>query len=102
MYLINLRYTGALAEIDDALDAHRAFLEHYFSAGVFVIAGPKVPREGGIILAMPVTRERLDAILAEDPFHRQKLVHYEITEFNATRLSPGLNLPEPPRGFDRE
>ncbi|MDR5812250.1 MULTISPECIES: YciI family protein [unclassified Caballeronia] len=95
MYLINLRYTGALAEIDDALDAHRLFLERYFAAGVFVIAGPKVPREGGVILASNIERERLDAIIAEDPFTQQNLAHYEITEFKATRLAPGLNLPEP-------
>ncbi|MDR5755847.1 YciI family protein [Caballeronia sp. LZ035] len=95
MYLINLRYTGALAEIDDALDAHRVFLERYFAAGVFVIAGPKVPRDGGVIVASGIEREQLDAILAEDPFARQKLVHYEITEFKATRLAPGLNLPVP-------
>jgi uncharacterized protein YciI len=95
MYLINLRYTGALAEIDDALDAHRLFLERYFAAGVFVIAGPKVPREGGVILVSDMERDRLDAILAEDPFAQQKLAHHEITEFRATRLSPGLNLPAP-------
>jgi uncharacterized protein YciI len=93
MYLINLRYTGALAEIDDALEAHRAFLTHYFAAGVFVLAGPKVPRDGGIIVAASIERERLDAIIAEDPFHREKLVHYEITEFKATRLAPGWTLP---------
>ncbi|KND58959.1 hypothetical protein BSCH_01674 [Candidatus Paraburkholderia schumanniana] len=95
MYAINLRYTGALAEIDDALDAHRLFLERYFAAGTFVIAGPKVPRDGGIILASGIERERLDQIIAENPFARQKLAHYEITEFKATRLAPDLNLPEP-------
>ncbi|KMZ12355.1 hypothetical protein BHUM_04758 [Candidatus Burkholderia humilis] len=94
MYLINLRYTGALAEIDDALDAHRAFLIRYFEAGVFVMAGPKVPREGGII-ASGIERARLDEIIAEDPFAQQSLAHYDITEFKATRLAPGLNLPEP-------
>jgi uncharacterized protein YciI len=95
MYVINLRYTGALAEIDDALDAHRLYLERYFAAGVFVMAGPKVPREGGIIVASGIERERLDAILAEDPFAQQGLAHYDITEFKATRLAPGLNLPTP-------
>jgi uncharacterized protein YciI len=95
MYLINLRYTGALAEIDDALEAHREFLVRYFEAGVFVIAGPKVPREGGIILASGIDRARLDEIIAEDPFAQQQLAHYDVTEFKATRLAPGLNLPEP-------
>ncbi|MFM0135870.1 YciI family protein [Caballeronia grimmiae] len=95
MYVINLRYTGALAEIDDALEEHRAFLERHFAAGVFVMAGPKVPRDGGVIIATGVDRERLDAIIAEDPFARQQLAHYDITEFKATRLAPGLNLPQP-------
>ena len=94
MYVINLRYTGALAEIDDALDAHRAYLERYFAAGVFVMAGPKVPRDGGVIVASGIERDRLDAIVAEDPFAQQGLAHYDIIEFKATRLAPGLNLPE--------
>lgn len=95
MYVINLRYTGALAEIDDALEQHRVFLERYFAAGVFVMAGPKVPRDGGVIIASGIDRDRLDAILAEDPFAREQLAHYDITEFKATRLAPGLQLPEP-------
>jgi uncharacterized protein YciI len=95
MYVINLRYTGALAEIDDALEAHRAYLERYFAAGVFVMAGPKVPRDGGVIVASGIERDRLDAIVAEDPFAQQGLAHYDIIEFKATRLAPGLNLPEP-------
>ncbi|EKS68881.1 hypothetical protein BURK_027665 [Burkholderia sp. SJ98] len=94
MYVINLRYTGALAEIDDALEAHRAYLERYFAAGVFVMAGPKVPRDGGVIVASGIERDRLDAIVAEDPFAQQGLAHYDIIEFKATRLAPGLNLPE--------
>ena len=95
MYVINLRYTGALAEIDDALEAHRLFLDRQFAAGVFIAAGPKVPRDGGIILAAAIDRERLDAILAEDPFWAEKLAHYDVIEFTAARLAPGLNLPTP-------
>ena len=70
MYVINLIYTASLERIDDALDAHRAFLAKQFEAGVFVAAGPKVPRDGGIILAVRIEREKLDAILATDPFER--------------------------------
>jgi uncharacterized protein YciI len=96
MYRIHLRYTGALAEIDDALGAHHLYLERQFDAGAFVIAGHKVPRDGGVILAATMGRDRLDAIIAEDPFSQQRLVHYDIIEFNATRLVPGLNLPQLP------
>jgi uncharacterized protein YciI len=95
MYVINLTYTASLERVDDALEAHRAFLTQQFDAGVFVAAGPKVPRDGGIILAVRIERDRLDEILASDPFAQQKLAHYEVTEFKATRLAPGLNLPIP-------
>ncbi|MBC8746928.1 uncharacterized protein YciI [Paraburkholderia sp. WC7.3g] len=95
MYVINVIYTASLDRIDDALDAHRAFLATQFEAGIFLAAGPKVPRDGGIILAMRIERDRLDRILASDPFAEQQLARYEVTEFKTTRLAPGLNLPIP-------
>ncbi|WP_144144173.1 YciI family protein [Paraburkholderia sp. BCC1884] len=95
MYVINLSYTASLDRVDDALDAHRAFLARQFEAGVFVAAGPKIPRDGGIILAVRIEREKLDAILASDPFAQQQLARYEVTEFKVTRLAPGMNLPIP-------
>ncbi|NVI07343.1 YciI family protein [Paraburkholderia youngii] len=95
MYVINLIYTAPLDRIDDALDAHRAFLAKQFDAGIFVAAGQKVPRDGGIILAVRIERDRLDRILASDPFAEQQLARYEVTEFKTTRIAPGLNLPTP-------
>ncbi|WCM20227.1 YciI family protein [Paraburkholderia bryophila] len=95
MYVINLSYIASLERVDDVLEAHRAFLTRQFEAGVFIAAGPKVPRDGGIILAVGVEREKLDAILASDPFAVQQIARYEVTEFKATRLAPGLNLPMP-------
>ena len=95
MYVINLIYTAPLDRIDDALDAHRAFLAKQFDAGIFVAAGPKVPRDGGIILAVRIERDRLGRILASDPFAEQQLARYEVKEFKTTRLAPGLNLPNP-------
>ncbi|MFM0595150.1 MULTISPECIES: YciI family protein [Paraburkholderia] len=95
MYVINLSYIASLERVDDVLDAHRAFLTRQFEAGVFIAAGPKVPRDGGVILAVGVEREKLDEILASDPFAVQQIARYEVTEFKATRLAPGLNLPMP-------
>lgn len=95
MYVISLTYTAPLERIDDALEAHRAFLAKQFEAGVFIAAGPTVPRKGGVILAVRIEREKLDAILATDPFAQQDLATYDVTEFKATRLAPGLNFPIP-------
>ncbi|QBR02665.1 YciI family protein [Paraburkholderia pallida] len=95
MYIVSLTYTASLERIDDALPAHRDWLDAQFAAGNFVAAGPKVPRDGGVILASNMERARLDALLATDPFAEQDLVVYAVTEFKATRLAPGLNLPRP-------
>jgi uncharacterized protein YciI len=95
MYVVNIAYSPPLERIDDALEAHRQFLARHFEAGVFIAAGPKIPRDGGIILASSIDCERLDAILATHPFVVQKLARYEVIEFKATRLAPGLNPPIP-------
>lgn len=95
MYIVSLTYTASLERIDDALPAHRAFLDAQFAAGLFIAAGPTVPRDGGVIVASNMERTRLDAILASDPFALQGLAAYTVTEFKATRLAPGLNLPRP-------
>jgi uncharacterized protein YciI len=92
MYVVSLTYQASLEAIDDALEAHRQFLDEHFAAGVFIAAGPKVPREGGVILAAGIERERLDAVLASDPFAVRGLAAYTVTEFKTTRVGPGVNL----------
>ncbi|CAG9213805.1 conserved hypothetical protein [Paraburkholderia tropica] len=95
MYIVNLTYLVSHERIDDALPAHRVYLDAQFAAGNFIAAGPKLPRDGGVIVASNMDRARLDAILAADPFAQQGLASYAVTEFKATRLAPALNLPMP-------
>ena len=47
MYVIDIHYHASLERIDDALERHRAYLQPLFERGIFIAAGPKVPREGG-------------------------------------------------------
>ncbi|KAF1029416.1 MAG: hypothetical protein GAK40_00518 [Burkholderia plantarii] len=96
MYVIDLHYLADLERIDEALDRHRAHLQRHFDSGVFIAAGPKVPRNGGVILAARIDRDQLDAILAADPFIAEGLAGYTITEFKTTRVVAGLNLPALP------
>ena len=91
MYVITLHYIASTDTIDATLDAHRAHLDRQFAAGVFIAAGPKVPRDGGVIIAAGIERERLDAVIAEDPFSLRGLVAFDVVEFKATRLAPGLS-----------
>ncbi len=84
MFIIQLTYNGPLAEVDQLLDGHRQFLEKYYAAGVFLLSGRKEPRTGGVILARAESAEKLQEIVAEDPFNRQGVAEYDITEFLPT------------------
>ena len=83
MFLINVQYVVPLAEVDEALADHVAFLQENYAKGIFVISGRKIPRSGGIILARNVSREELADILATDPFKQRGIATYEVTEFVA-------------------
>jgi len=56
MFVIELTYKADLKEIDAHMKAHVAFLDKYYAAGNFLVSGRKVPREGGIILAVGKSR----------------------------------------------
>lgn len=92
MFIVSITYQRPLSEIETYLEEHIAFLNHYYANGTFLASGPKERRTGGVILATAPTREALEAILEEDPFKREQLAHYEITEWLANRSAPGLEL----------
>ncbi|CAB5279398.1 YCII-like protein [Burkholderia multivorans] len=96
MYVIDIHYTASLERIDDALERHRAYLQPLLDKGIFIAAGPKVPRAGGVILAARIDRDALEAILQTDPFVTEGLATYRVTEFRITRAATGFNVPALP------
>jgi uncharacterized protein YciI len=66
------------------------WLEEQYAAGVFLASGRKVPRDGGIILAVGENREAIERLTATDPFAVAGLCAYRITEFLATKTAPAL------------
>ncbi|MEI9947880.1 MAG: YciI family protein [Pseudomonadota bacterium] len=67
------------------MKAHVAFLEKYYAAGNFLVSGRKIPRDGGIILAVGADKQQIEAIVKEDPFHKQGLAEFRIIEFRASQ-----------------
>jgi uncharacterized protein YciI len=84
MFIVELTYKAPLAQIDAQMRPHVTFLKKYYAAGNFLISGRQNPRTGGIIVAMADSRERIEAIMAEDPFCRYGLAEVRITEFRAS------------------
>lgn len=92
MFIVEITYTRPIEEIEAATDAHRAFLDVHIASGLLLMAGPKVPRTGGYLIARGgQTREELLAVLASDPFVSGKLADYVVTEFMPGKRNPILD-----------
>jgi uncharacterized protein YciI len=90
MFIIELIYKVDLARIDAHMAAHVKFLKKYYAAGNFVISGRKIPRDGGIIVAVGESREHLEAIVAEDPFIARGLADARVIEFRASQRADDM------------
>jgi uncharacterized protein YciI len=85
MFVIELIYKAALSEIDAHMAAHVMFLKKYYASGHFLVSGRKVPRDGGIILAVGANPRQIAAIVEEDPFIANGLAEARIIEFRASQ-----------------
>jgi uncharacterized protein YciI len=90
MFVIELTYKAPLSEIDAIMPAHMKFLKKYYAAGTFLVSGRKIPRDGGIILAVGDSRDQIEAIAREDPFHARGLADVRVIEFRASQRSDAM------------
>ena len=90
MFVVELSYKAGLEEIDARMRAHMAFLKKHYAEGRFLISGRKVPRDGGIILALASDRAELEAIMREDPFVKHGLADFRVIEFRASQRADDI------------
>jgi uncharacterized protein YciI len=90
MFIINLEYIVPLEQLDAHMTEHVKFLQVYYKKNVFVASGRKVPRTGGIILALAKSKEEVEKIMGEDPFYTHKLATFTVTEFLTSQSHPDL------------
>lgn len=87
MFIIELTYTKPLDVIDLYLQEHRAYIEKCCNANYIIAAGPKIPREGGILISGLKDRAQLEAILKNDPYKLNGVAEYKITEFTPVKFN---------------
>jgi uncharacterized protein YciI len=90
MFIININYTVPLDKLDAYMTEHVKYLSQYYKLNIFVASGRKVPRTGGIILAMAKSKEVVEEIIKLDPFHIHNLAEFTITEFMTSQVHPAL------------
>jgi uncharacterized protein YciI len=85
MFVILVTYKKPIDVVETHVPAHRAFLDEGYKAGHFIVAGPRVPRTGGVILSQLKDREQLQKIIEQDPFYDLGVADFEVIEFTPTK-----------------
>ena len=81
MFVLLLTYQVPLAQVEEKLAAHRAFLSAAYADGFLLASGPRTPRTGGVILCLLNSRAEVEAWMAKDPFYEHAIARYEVIEF---------------------
>ncbi|SNZ06980.1 YciI family protein [Cohaesibacter gelatinilyticus] len=81
LFTIDLNYIVPIEQVEPHISAHMDFLQRNYDQKRFLASGPKVPRTGGMIIAVGSSRQEIENLIKEDPFHIHALAAYEITEF---------------------
>ncbi|WP_417887187.1 YciI family protein [Zunongwangia sp.] len=92
MFIINLTYKTELEKIEQFLKAHIEFLNEQYELGNFHASGRKIPRTGGIILSNIKSKSDLEKIIEKDPFKKNELADYEVTEFVPSKTCDKLKF----------
>ena len=90
MFIIELSYKVDLTRVDAEMPAHVRFLKKHYAAGHFLISGRKIPRDGGIILAVGQSREQIESIVREDPFVARGLADFRVIEFRPSQRADDI------------
>jgi len=91
MFVIELIYKSDLAQIDAHMAAHVRFLKKYYASGHFLVSGRKIPRDGGVIVAVGKSREEIESIAQEDPFCKLGFAEFRIIEFQASQRADDIS-----------
>ena len=90
MFVIELTYRSDVDAIDAHMQEHMVFVRKHYASGHFLVSGRKVPRDGGIILAVGDSKQELEAIMKEDPFYVHGLIDFRIVEFLPSQKAKNL------------
>ncbi len=91
MLVINSSYVVQIPQIEPHRPGHADWVRRYIDAGVFLLAGPRKDKSGGVIVARDVEPQRLSEILAEDPYVEEGLVENQIIGFDAVLVQAQLS-----------
>ena len=91
MFIVSLHYIVDLPTVDSHMDAHVTWLKAGLADGWLLVAGRKVPRDGGILIARGEKAD-IEAKVATDPFVLNGVAEVTLTQFNPSFVADGLDV----------
>lgn len=88
MILVLMRYVKPIEEVEEHTEAHRAFVDQLVREGKVIVAGPRDPRTGGLMLTTFETDVEAMKRLVDDPFFEHGIAEYEAIRFKPVRHDP--------------
>jgi len=92
MFIIFLTYKVDLKTVEAFLPEHVDYLNEQYIKGYFILSGRKKPRTGGVIISVINDPHKLNEVLAQDPFYKEGLANYEVTEVVPTKALESLSF----------
>jgi uncharacterized protein YciI len=93
MFLLLNDYIADPSEIEKVHPEHGAWFADQIARGKVVVAGRRVPPDGGVIILDADSRAEAEAFAAGDPYTVAGVAKYTVVEFNLARSFPD-RLPE--------
>ena len=90
MFAIHSVYLKPLEEVDQYLEAHRAFLKTLYAQGITICSGPQIPRTGGFILMNAASKIEALEIMQNDPYVVHGVAQYSVIEFEVKSFAEGF------------
>lgn len=90
MFVLLVNYKKPLQDVEENLDAHRAYLDKYYALRKFIFSGRRNPRTGGCILCNAVSEAEVNKIIKEDPFYYKGIADYQMIDVTLTKYAEGF------------
>lgn len=92
MYLLNVSYTKPLEEVTAHFPTHAAWVKQYIDAGIFIFAGPKKSKLGGVIGVKSIDKNKLMDLISEDSYVKNDVAEYQVIDLDCKHALPELEL----------
>jgi len=90
VYLVFVNYIVPEEEVTPVRAQHFEFIDRHFAANEFVLGGRRSPGDGGFILVRDLGREKVEQIIAEDPYLAAGVAVHELIDLHPARVQPAI------------